>query len=77
MADKGKLEAIDLASVTLEDLRVLKNSGVRDALIEMIRNPESLLASGHQNHGSHSNHSTDAAKFLETEFVKDLLTKKG
>jgi hypothetical protein len=71
MAD-SRLEQFELSNITLEDLRLLKNSAVRDALVEMVRNPGSLVASGHQNHGSHENHSTDASRFLETIFIQNL-----
>jgi hypothetical protein len=84
MADSeanSRLEQVDLSRISLEDLRTLKNSAVRDALLEMIRNPQGLLASGHQNHGSHGNHSTDAASFLNKEIVQGVINpaieKKG
>ncbi len=72
---KSVFEQIDLSKVSLQDLMTLKNSSVRDALVEMVRNPDSIAASGHQNHGSHENHNTDSSKFLETEFVQDLIKK--
>lgn len=60
-----KLETIDLSKVTLEDLRVMKNPSFRDALVSLIRNPGDLARIGHQNHGSHGDHSTDAARFID------------
>jgi hypothetical protein len=73
----SKLEQVDLSSISLEDLRSLKNSAIRDALLEMIRNPQGLLATGHQNHGSHGNHSTDAASFVQKELLQSAVRGAG
>lgn len=71
MADdvRKKLDAIDLSAVTLEDLKKLSNSSLRDALLDIIRRPGDMAASGHQNHGSHTNHGTESSRFLDSEFI--------
>jgi hypothetical protein len=75
MADddvKRALASIDINKLTVADVARFKNPAVRDALVEMIKNPGDL-ASSHQNHGSHADHSTNASRFLELE----LLAKSG
>lgn len=70
MADaKDKLDQIDLGRITLDDISKLENSALREALLALARQPGQRLAAGHQNHGSHSNHNTEAAAFIDTQFV--------
>ncbi len=66
-----KLEQIDLSKVTLEDLKRLRNPSLREALLDLVRLPDDVLALGHQNHGSHSNHTTESAEFLDLQFKAD------
>jgi hypothetical protein len=73
---KLKFDQIDLSSITLDDLKEIKNGKLRDALIELVKSPESLVASGHQNHGSHTNHGTDASKFIDLELKMNPASKK-
>ena len=63
-----KLAQIDLSKVTLEELKRLRNPSLRDALLDLVRLPDDVLALGHQNHGSHSNHTTESAEFLDLKF---------
>lgn len=64
----GKLDQLDLRKVTLEHLRQIRNPALRDALVDLVRTPAGDVALGHQNHGSHSNHSTEAVDFLRIQF---------
>jgi hypothetical protein len=69
---KKVLANIDINKLTLAEVARFKNPAVRDALIDMLKNPGDLAAS-HQNHGSHADHSTSSSRFLELE----LLAKGG
>lgn len=75
-----KLKQIDLTKVTLDDLQKLENITLRNSLIDMIRNPGMRAASGHQNHGSHTNTSSDLVHHELGVAVKDVakdVTKGG
>jgi predicted transcriptional regulator len=78
MADlKTNLENIDLSKITLADLGRLKSPALRDALVDLARRPGGVEAFGHQNHGSHSNHGTESAKFLELQFALEKAKSIG
>lgn len=66
-------EVIDLDKFTLADLGEIKNPALRNALLDAVLTPGGDVAVGHQNHGSHGDHTTDSSRFIEMEF----LAKKG
>jgi hypothetical protein len=64
-----RLDQIDLSSITLQDLRKLKNPALKNALTDLVRMPDDLMAIGHQNHSSHGDHATaPAAEFRKMTF---------
>lgn len=66
------LERIDLENLTISDIKSIENPVLRDALNNILQRKIDLARS-HQNHGSHSDHSTDSARLGELEFAKNLL----
>ena len=68
MADLKKvLGGIDLNNISLADLGKITNPALRNALVDVVTTPDAAI--GHQNHGSHSDHSTDSGRFLELDFA--------
>ena len=56
----AKLDELDLASLTVDDLAALKDTVFRSAMIGIATQPEITLQTSHQNgtHASHSDHVT-------------------
>lgn len=77
-----ELKKIDLSRITLDELKRMDNLTLRNSLIDLIRSPGSQAASGHQNHGSHTNKTEMALTDLgvdlrKTERGADLKTDLG
>ena len=62
------LEDLDLEKISIGDIRGLKNTVLRDALLDALQRRIDPMAS-HQNHGSHSDHNTDSSKLIELEYL--------
>lgn len=71
MTEPNPIEAlanIDLKNLSAADVAKIDNPVIRNALIQIMKTPLDVAAS-HQNHGSHGDHSKNAARFLELEFL--------
>jgi hypothetical protein len=66
---QAKLTTLDLSSLSVADIKSLKNPVLKAALMDLVRRGMDLAAS-HQNHGSHGDHSTASERFLELDFLR-------
>jgi len=52
-----ELDEIDLSKVSIQDIKNMKNKVLRDSILRLITRPSDDILS-HQNHESHSDHTT-------------------
>jgi hypothetical protein len=68
-----KIELIDVNSMTIDDIKKIKNPALIQALLEVVRLKDVLAKPEHTSHGMHTNYLKEATQFVNFEINSRVL----